>query len=52
MASLFTKIIAGEVPCHKIYEDDRYLSFLDIRPLKTRPRLSDPQKRSELHFQR
>ena len=33
MATLFTKIIQGEIPCHKIMEDDRYLAFLDIRPI-------------------
>jgi histidine triad (HIT) family protein len=32
MATLFTKIINGEIPCHKIAEDDRYLAFLDINP--------------------
>ena len=30
---IFCKIIAGEIPCHKLYEDDRVLSFLDIGPL-------------------
>lgn len=44
MASLFTKIIAGEIPCHKIYEDERYLSFLDIRPLKRGHALVIPKK--------
>lgn len=34
MASIFSKIIAGEIPCHKIAEDDRYLAFLDIMPLR------------------
>ena len=33
MATLFTKIINGEIPCHKILEDDKYLSFLDIKPI-------------------
>ncbi len=33
MASLFTRIVKGEIPCHKIMEDDRYLAFLDIRPI-------------------
>ena len=32
MASLFTKIIQGEIPCYKIYEDERTLAFLDIEP--------------------
>lgn len=30
--SIFTKIIKGELPCHKIYEDDTTLAFLDIHP--------------------
>ena len=30
--SIFTKIINGEIPCHKIYEDDKVLAFLDISP--------------------
>lgn len=34
MASIFTRIIQGEIPCHKVGEDDRYLAFLDISPLR------------------
>lgn len=30
--SIFTKIINGEIPCHKIYEDDLVLAFLDVHP--------------------
>ncbi len=33
MASIFSKIIAGEIPCHRVYEDDKHLAFLDINPL-------------------
>ncbi len=33
MASIFTKIIRGEIPCYKIAEDDHYFSFLDINPV-------------------
>lgn len=33
MASLFTKIVKGEIPCHKVMEDANYLAFLDIRPI-------------------
>lgn len=32
MPSVFSKIIAGEIPCYKIYEDDKTLAFLDINP--------------------
>ena len=34
MASIFTKIINGEIPSYKILENDKYFSFLDINPLK------------------
>lgn len=34
MDSIFTKIIKGEIPCHKIAEDEHHLAFLDIMPLK------------------
>lgn len=33
MASIFTRIIKGEIPSHKLAEDDRYFAFLDILPL-------------------
>jgi histidine triad (HIT) family protein len=33
MATMFTKIIKGEIPCYKIAEDERYFAFLDINPL-------------------
>jgi histidine triad (HIT) family protein len=33
MPSIFTKIVKGEIPCHKIAEDERFLAFLDINPL-------------------
>lgn len=32
MATLFTKIVSGEIPAYKVAEDDRFLAFLDIRP--------------------
>lgn len=35
MATLFTRIIQGEIPCHKIAEDENYFAFLDISPLAT-----------------
>lgn len=34
MATIFTKIIRGEIPCYAIAEDDRYFAFLDINPLR------------------
>src|SRR5688572_12319548 len=33
MPTIFTRIINGEIPCHKVAEDDRCLAFLDIRPI-------------------
>ena len=32
MASIFAKIVAGEIPCYKVYEDEKVLAFLDIHP--------------------
>jgi histidine triad (HIT) family protein len=32
MASIFSRIVAGEIPSHKVYEDERTFAFLDIRP--------------------
>ena len=32
MSSVFTQIIKGEIPCYKIYEDDKTMAFLDINP--------------------
>ncbi len=34
MSSIFTRIVKGEIPCHKIAEDERFLAFLDIDPLR------------------
>ena len=33
MSTLFSKIIAGEIPCEKIAEDDQFFAFMDIRPI-------------------
>lgn len=33
MASIFSRIIAGEIPCYKVAEDDKFFAFLDIAPL-------------------
>jgi histidine triad (HIT) family protein len=32
MASIFTKIVLGEIPCYKVAEDESYLAFLDVNP--------------------
>lgn len=34
MASIFTKIVNGELPCHKVAENNEFLAFLDITPLR------------------
>ncbi|NME67078.1 HIT family protein [Flammeovirga aprica] len=34
MASIFTKIINGDIPSHKVYEDENYYAFLDISPVQ------------------
>lgn len=34
MATIFSKIVAGEIPCFKVAENDQFLAFLDIQPLK------------------
>ncbi len=34
MTSLFSKIVAGEIPCHKVAENDQFLAFLDIQPIR------------------
>ncbi len=44
MASIFTKIIKGEIPSHKVAEDDRFLAFLDIQPLAKGHTLVIPKK--------
>jgi histidine triad (HIT) family protein len=50
MPTIFDKIIAGEIPCHKVYEDQHVLSFLDIGPLSTGHTLVIPKERvAHLH---
>lgn len=45
--SIFTKIVKGEIPCHKIYEDEKTLAFLDINPLTIGHTLVIPKKQIE-----
>lgn len=45
--SIFTKIIKGEIPCHKVYEDDKTLAFLDINPAQPGHTLVVPKKQVE-----
>lgn len=50
MASIFTKIVSGEIPCHKVAEDDDFLAFLDIMPLKKGHVLVIPKKEVDYIF--
>lgn len=45
--SIFTKIINGQIPSHKIYEDDDVFAFLDIRPITPGHTLVVPKKQIE-----
>lgn len=45
--SIFTKIIKGEIPCHKVYEDEKTLAFLDIHPIQPGHTLVIPKKQVE-----
>ena len=50
MSSIFSKIVAGEVPCFKVAEDDNYLAFLDITPLRRGHVLVIPKKETDYIF--
>ena len=50
MASIFSKIIAGEIPAYKIAEDDDFLAFLDINPLAKGHTLVIPKKEIDYIF--
>ena len=50
MPTLFTRIINGEIPCHKIAEDDNFFAFLDIMPLAPGHVLVVPKKQIDYIF--
>jgi len=50
MATIFTKIIKGEIPCYKIAEDGRYFAFLDINPLRAGHTLVVPKEETDYLF--
>jgi histidine triad (HIT) family protein len=50
MSSLFSKIVRGEIPCHKVAENDHFLAFLDIRPLAKGHTLVIPKKEVDSIF--
>ena len=47
---IFCKIVAGELPSHKVYEDDATLAFLDINPIREGHTLVIPKKHAENIF--
>ena len=48
--TIFDKIVAGEIPCHRVYEDDHVLAFLDIGPLSDGHTLVVPKEpAAQLH---
>ncbi|MBQ7213256.1 MAG: HIT domain-containing protein, partial [Bacteroidales bacterium] len=50
MASIFSRIVAGEIPCYKIAEDDRFFAFLDISPMKRGHTLVIPKEEKDYLF--
>lgn len=51
MASIFTRIIRGEIPCHKLAEDDRYIAFLDVSPVHEGHALVVPKREVDHLFE-
>lgn len=50
MASIFSRIAAGEIPCHKVAETDKFLAFLDVSPLATGHVLVIPKAETDYIF--
>lgn len=50
MATIFSRIVAGEIPCHKIAEDDEFFAFLDINPVAVGHTLVIPKKEVDYIF--
>lgn len=50
MATIFSKIISGEIPCYKIAENDQFLAFLDILPVAKGHCLVIPKKEVDYYF--
>lgn len=50
MSSIFTKIITGEIPCHKVAENDDFIAFLDINPNAKGHTLCVPKKEIDKIF--
>ena len=50
MASIFSRIVAGEIPCYKIAENDKFFAFFDISPLVPGHTLVIPKKEEDYVF--
>ena len=50
MATIFSRIINGEIPCYKIAENDKFFAFLDINPLMKGHTLVIPKKETDYIF--
>ncbi len=50
MATIFSRIIQGEIPCYKIAEDERFFAFLDINPLSKGHTLVVPKREEDYIF--
>jgi histidine triad (HIT) family protein len=50
MASIFSKIIAGEIPCYKVHENEQFIAFLDINPNAEGHTLCVPKQETDKLF--
>ena len=50
MASIFSRIVAGEIPCHKVAEDEEFFAFLDINPVAMGHTLVIPKEEIDYIF--
>ncbi len=50
MPTIFSKIVAGEIPCHKVAENKQFLAFLDIQPIRMGHVLVIPKKETDYLF--
>lgn len=50
MATIFTKIIEGEIPCHKVAETEEHIAFLDINPIAEGHTLIVPKREIDYFF--
>lgn len=50
MATVFSKIIQGEIPCYKVFEDQHHLAFLDVQPVQKGHVLVIPKREVDYYF--